>query len=175
MNTYNHLLAFDLSSYGAALSIVNQFVDDKTIKVFEVSPCGQTAILILISSDLVGLRVVQSEAVSFYRSEILESSFIENIHGDVVPTYLSQNKPGIGNTLVIFEGPFVSAALTIADRLVKQGNVLIDFRIIRTSPKNVILTVGTENLSYFKSFNYPGFKKIFIEKLQPSLKAFFEI
>lgn len=175
MNKYKHVLAIDLSSYGAALSIINQFVDDHSIKVFEVSPCGQTAILILASQDLLGLQVVKNEVAAFYRSEILEFSMIENIHEDVVPVYLSQNKPGVGHTLVIIEGPFVSTALKIADQLVKDGNILLDFRVIRTGPKNIILTIGTESAAFFDSFNYAGFKKTLIENIQPSLKAFFEI
>lgn len=175
MNKYKHVLAFDLSSYGAALSIINQFVDDQSIKVFEVSPSGQTAILILVSQDLLGLQVIKNEAVSFYRSEILEFSMIENIHEDVIPVYLSQNKPGVSKTLVIVEGPFVSTALAIADQLVNHKNVLLDFRVIRTGPKNVILTVGSEDVAYFDTIDLPGFKKTIIENIQPSLKAFFEI
>ena len=76
MNKFNHLLAFDLSSYGAALSIINQFVDDQSTKVFEVSPSGQSAILILVSQDLIGLQVIKNEAISFYRSEIDRKSVV---------------------------------------------------------------------------------------------------
>ena len=175
MNKFKHVLAFDLSSYGAALSIINQFVDDNSIKVFEVSPSGQTAVLILVSQDLIALQVVKNETVSFYRSEILESSMIENIHEDVIPAYLSQNKPGVCKSMVIVEGPFVSTALAIADQLVIDKNVLVDFRVVRTGPKNVILTVGSENVGYFDTAEFPGFKKTIIENIQPSLKAFFEI
>ncbi len=175
MNKYKHVLAFDLSSYGAALSIINQFVDDQSVKVFEISPSGQTAVLILVSQDLFGLQVVKSEAVSFYRSEILEFSMIENIHEDVITVYLSQNKPGVSKSLVIVEGPFVSTALAIADLLVNDKNVLLDFRVVRTGPKNVILTVGSEDVGYFETVDLRGFKKTIIENVQPSLKAFFEI
>lgn len=175
MNKYKHVLAFDLSSYGAALSIINQFVDDQTTKVFEVSPSGQSAILILVSQDLIGLQVIKNEAVSFYRSEILEFSMIENIHEEVIPAYLSQNKPGVSKTLVIVEGPYVSTALAIADQLVENKNILLDFRVVRTGPKNVILTVGTSDVTYFESIDLPGFKKTIIENIQPSLKSFFEI
>lgn len=175
MNKYKHVLAFDLSSYGAALSIINQFVDDQSVKVFEVSPSGQTAILILVSQDLIGLQVIKSEAISYYRSEILEFSMIENIHEEVMPVYLSQNKPGVSKSLVILEGPFVSTALAIADQLVNEKNLLLDFRVVRTGPKNVILTVGAEDIGYFQTVNLHGFKKTIIENIQPSLKAFFEI
>lgn len=174
MNKFKHVLALDLSSYGAALSIINQFVDDQTTKVFEVSPAGQTAILILVSQDLIGLQVIKSEAVSFYRSEILEFALIENIHEEVFPAYLSQNKPEVSKTLVIVEGPFVSTALAIADQLVSYKNVLLDFRVVRTGPKNIILTVGTAELSYFDTIDLRGFKKTIIENIQPSLKSFFE-
>lgn len=175
MNKYNHVLTFDLTSYGSALSIINQFVDDKSIKVFEISPCGQAAILILVAEDFISLQIIKSEALSVYRSQILEFSIIENIHGDVLPTYLSQNKFGIGNSLAILEGASVAKALYLADQLVKNKNSLIDLRVIRTNPKSVILTIAPENLNYFDNFDGFDFKKTYIENIQPSLKAFYEI
>ncbi len=175
MNKFNHVLAFDLTSYGAALSIINQFVDDGVVKVFEVSPCGQLGILILVAHDFVSLQIIKSEVLSSYGSQILEHSIFENVHSEVLLTYLSQNKPLLASTMVVFEGPFVSKALHMADQQAKAGNTLIDFRVIRTSPKNVILTVGTQAAESTTNIDYLNFKKTQIDKLQPSLRAFFEV
>lgn len=175
MNQYNHLISFDLSSYGVALAIINQFVDDKTIKVFEVSPCGQSAILILLATDNISIQIIKSGAASLFKSQILSCAVIENIHADLLPAYLSQNKAALAGSLMLLENPSVSAALGLADQLLKEKHLLVDFRVIRTFPKNVILTFSTEKLSYLNKLNLPDFKKTSIENIQPSLKSFYEI
>lgn len=167
-----HLLAFDLASYGAALGIINQYVDDSNVKVFEISPCGSSAILILISSDKMSLQIVKSQSESIFKAQILASAMVENIHNDLLPTYLSQNKVELKNNLLVLEGSYVCSALEIANELLNSGETLVDFRIIRTFPKSVMLTFTS---SITKTFEFKDFKKTIIENVQPVLKSYYEI
>lgn len=175
MNQFKHILTFELSSFGAALSVINHFVDDKAVKVFEVSPCGSAAVLILLGQDVLSLQILKSEAQARFRSQILESSIVEYAHGELLPAYLSQNKTGLSTSMVFLEGASVAKGISLGDFILKAGHTIIDFRIVRTNPKNVILTVGTETLSYFENFDSQDFKKSYVDKVQPSLKAFFEV
>ncbi len=174
MNQYKHLLAFDLASYGAALSMINQFADDTTIKVFEVSPCGSSAILILLSTDIMSLKIMKSQSETLFKSQILSSSMVENIHENLLPTYLSQNKIELKSNLLILEGNHVSKAFELANLLLLLGEQLVDFRIIRTFPKNVILTL-TSTKNEIEKIDSNDFKKTFIENLQPVLKSYYEL
>lgn len=175
MNLYKHLLAFDLSSYGAALAIINQFADDDAVKIFEISPCGTSAVLLLVAQEINVLTLVKTEAESIFKSQILSSAIIENIHSDLLPTYLSQNKTPLKKSLVILEGNFVALGLSLSDRALKENHSVVDFRIVRTGPKNVIITIGAEKLDDLVNLNLIGFKKTTIENIQPSLKSFYEI
>ena len=174
MNQYKHLLAFDLASYGAALGMINQFADDTTIKVFEVSPCGSSAVLILLSNDKVSLQIVKSQSESLFKSQIMSVSLIENIHDDLLPVYLSQNKVDLKSNLLILEGNWVSSAFELANTILLAGEQLVDFRIIRTFPKNVILTF-TSTKNEIEEIDSKDFKKTFIENLQPVLKSYYEL
>lgn len=175
MNQYKHLLALDLTCYGAALAIINEFVDDEGIKVFEVSPCGQSAILILVAKESVSLQVIKAEATSIFKAEILSAVVIENIHEELLPTYLSQNNVALSKSLVILECSSVATGLRSADKLLKDKHTIADFRIIRTFPKNVILTISGENVGELSSFVNPGVKKTYIENVRSSLRSFYEI
>ena len=175
MNLYKHVLAFDLSSYGAALAIINQFVDDENIKVFEVSPCGQAAILILVAKEINLLHIVKAETDSIFKSQILTSLLIENAHADLFPAYLSQNKSKLNKSLIILEGSSVAEGLFLADKLLVDKNILVDFRVIRTFPKNVIITFSAETKSSPIYLNGLDFKTTYIENIQPCLKSFYEI
>jgi len=175
LNQYNHLLAFDLSSYGAAFAIINQFVDDEAVKVFEVSPCGPSAILILLSKDAISLQIVKSEVDVIYKSQILSSVLIENIHPELLPAYLSQNKTKLNNSLIILEGSFVAASLSLAQKALEEKNALVDFRVVRTFPKNVILTITAASVDQLVNSDAFDFKKTYIENIEPSLKSFYEI
>lgn len=179
MNQYNHLLAFDLSSYGVALAIINQFADDEAVKVFEVSPCGQSAILILLAKDANVLVILNAEIESTFKSQILASSLIENTHGDLLPTYLSQNKVVLHKSLIILEGSSVAMGLALAHKALEEKNTLVDFRVIRTFPKNVVITLTTEapeaNNRWMSLDDGFDFKKTYIENIQPLLKSYFEI
>ncbi|MEQ1723224.1 MAG: hypothetical protein ABL930_08600 [Pseudobdellovibrio sp.] len=174
MNQYNNLLAFDLASYGAALSIINQFADDLSIKVFEVSPSGSSAILILISTDKVSLQIVKSQSETIFKSQILSASIVENIHENLLPAYLSQNKVELKSNMLVLEGNYVSTGLELANALLFSGEQLVDFRIIRTFPKNVILTFTTSKNEIGK-LDSKDFKKTFIENIQPVLKSYYEL
>lgn len=178
MNQYKHLIALDLSSYGMALSIINRFVDDDTIKVFEISPCGQSAILILVVKEINTLLVLKSEITSFFKSHILDVRVIADFHAELLPTYLSQTKAKISKSLLILEGSSVAIGLEIADKLLKENHILIDFRVVRTFPKNVILTISEasgKNLNQLLDINFLEFKKTFIDNVQPPLKSYYEI
>ncbi len=174
MNQYKHLLAFDLASYGAALGMINQFADDTTIKVFEVSPCGTSAILILLSADTMSLQIVKSQCETLFKSQIMSASIVENIHEDLLPVYLSQNKVELKSNLLILEGNWVSSAFELANTILLTGEQLVDFRIIRTFPKNVILTMTSTN-NEIEKIDSKDFKKTFIENLQPVLKSYYEL
>ena len=71
LNQFNHLLAFDLMSYGAAIAILNRYVDDEVIKCLEVSPSGSQATLIFVSKDEMALNVIQNEADALFKDAIL--------------------------------------------------------------------------------------------------------
>jgi hypothetical protein len=173
LNQYKHLLSFDLTSYGAALSLINQFVDDEAIKVFEVSPLGHSAQLILLAKDLVSLQVVKAQSVGLLKSQILDSCLIENIHAELLPTYLSQNKTEVAKNIAIFEGGFVSTGFVLAQKLLLSDSKLLDFRIVRTNPKNVILTATSNQSTSYENLDIEKFKKTIIENVQASLKNYF--
>jgi|GEM_PF-4881644 len=172
---YNQLLAFDLSSYGAAFAIINQYVDDEVVKVFEVSPSGPSAILILLCKEIISLQIIKSQVASIYSAQILSVALIENIHEELLLTYLSQNKTKLKKSLAIYEGSFVSMGLVLAQKALVAKNSLIDFRVIRTFPKNVVLTVSVDSLGQLVSSDAFNFKKTYIENIQPSLRSFYEI
>lgn len=174
LKQYKHLLAFDLSSYGAALSVLNRFADDRVIKVFEVSPCGTGAQLILLGDDVLPLQVAQQESESLFRSQILASVLIENVQHDLLPVYLSQKTVPVGDALGVLEGGHVSAGLSLANRLLRDGFSLVDFRVIRTFPKNVVLTV-TGTSAQLAALNSLDFKKTCIESVKSPLKSLFEV
>ncbi len=175
MQQYNHLLVFDLSSYGAAFAMINQFVDDEAVKVFEVSPCGQAAILILLAKEIISLQIIKAEAAAIFSSQILATALIENIHADLLPTYLSQNKSPLNKAVAILEGSMIALGFSLAQKALLASNTLIDFRVIRTFPINVVITVSAESADSLVNSDGYDFKKTYIDKVQPSLKSFYEI
>lgn len=175
MNQYNHLLAFDLTSYGAALTLVNQFVDNDSCRDFEVSPCGVQAQVILLFRDVLSLKVVRENAASFLKSQVLDVQTVENIHPSLLPCYLSQTKAELQKKLYIFEGASVASGLVLMQDLLKQGAAPVDFRIVRTSPKNVIVAVTSHDQLNAGTADRLQFKTTVIDSIQPSLKEFFQI
>jgi hypothetical protein len=59
--------------------------------------------------------------------------------------------------------------------LLEQGAEAVDFRIIRTQPKNVILTVTSDSALDLAPAESLQFKVTPIESVQPALRSFFQI
>lgn len=175
MNKYKHLISFDLSSYGTALSILNQFADGENVKDFEVSLSGTSAQLILLAQDTVSLQVIKAEAQALFKSQILDVQIIENMHADLLPTYLSQNKPQILNSMAVLEGVFVSTGLLLLQEALLANISAAEFRVVRTFPKNVVLVLTSENEQDFAKVSSVNFKLSQISKVEKTLKSYFEI
>jgi len=174
LNQFNHLIAFDLSSYGAALALVNQFVDNDGCRDFELSPCGTSAQLILLVRDALALKVMREQASSILKSQILDIQTVENINSQLLPCYLSQSKTALQQKLYVFEGTFVASGLALMQELLGQGAKPMDFRVVRTAPKNVILTVTSEASLDIAAATRLQFKSTVIDSIQPALKEFFQ-
>lgn len=175
MNKYKHLISFDLSSYGTALSILNQFADGESVKDFEVSLCGPSAQLILLGQDAISLQVIKAEAQALFKTQILDVQIIENIHADLLPTYLSQNKAQVLNSTAVLEGPFVSTGLQLLQQALVSSISVLEFRVVRTFPKNVILILTSTNETDFEKVKSISFKSNRINKVEKVLKSYFEI
>lgn len=175
MNRYRHLLAFDLSSYGAALAIVNQFVDDKAIRLFEISPVGTSAQLILLSEEIQALEFIRNEAQSLFRAQILASEVVADVHSDLLPTYLSQKSSSLKRAMAVFEGESVALGLQLAQAILKSGLSLVDFRVVRTSPKNVIITATADTTESLLNLKAVSFRRTCLENLQNPLRELFEV
>lgn len=175
MNKYRHLLSFDLTSYGAALAIVNRFVDGETVRDFELSPTGTEAQLILLSNEVMALQMVKTESQSYLGTQILDSVLVENTHEDLLPVYLSQNKTALGQHLAVLEFSSLSKSFLVAQSLLQKGVSLVDFRVVRTSPKNVIVTATADSAQAFDFLNVTSMRKTVLSDLQPSLKSYYEI
>ena len=175
MNSYKHLIAFYLTSYGAALVLLNQFVDGESVKDFEISPNGTAAQLILLGKEVTSLEVIKGQALSLLKSQILDVQTVNDIHQELLPSYLSQIKVELQNSLFILEGSSTPTALVLMQSLLSNGFKAVDFRIVRTGVKNVILTLTNDHDAGFLHMDSLGFKKTYIEKIEPSLKSLFQI
>lgn len=177
MDSRNSLLVLDLSSYGAALAIINQFCDEKNVEVFEVSPVGTASILILEIKDRVAGTLLKNEIFAFYKNSILASRLIEDYDLNLLKVYLSQNKAEVLDHILVQEFSFVAEAVSTAHELMSQGLQVIDLRVIRTFPMNVILTTTSgslEKLVGLKNLGAPRAGTI-IEKIEPVLKKYYQI
>jgi hypothetical protein len=134
-----------LSSYGSALSIINQFCDDEQVKAFEISPVGAAALLILTIKDAVSAEIILKEVSSFFNSQVLSIRLIKNINSIVLKNYLSQAQEALKDFVLVQEFSFVSEAFEVAQSLSSQQVALIDFRVIRTYPLNVILVSSSQD------------------------------
>lgn len=178
-NTENFLV-FDLSKLGTAYQIINSFVDCETLQVFEISPIGAQAVLILMSKDLILLQLVHSQSESLYKSEILSSVIIKNMDSKILNPYLSQpNHPPteIKSNLLVIELNAFAAAFAKAKQLTDSGVDIIDFRAIRTCPPNLIITATSDKIEKLSQFvNQDVSSKVsIIPQLQSSLRSYFEI
>lgn len=174
MNKYNHLLSFDLTSYGAAMSIVNQFVDRDAVRDFELSPCGAGAQLILLARDAMTLNVLRGEAEALFKSQIIDSSVVENLHTNLLETYLAQNKVSVDAHLLVLEGSSLSEGFSLADKLLKNSLNVLEFRMIRGASKNVMITATDNSLNKLSEFGCGSFKKTIIENVQSTLKSYWQ-
>lgn len=177
LNSLGHFLIFDLTKLGAAYQMINSFADEQAVRVFEVSPVGTQAVLILMSKDLISAQLVYSQCLSLYRSDVLASALVENVDDTILNAYLSQQKPALSSNLLVVEAQYFSKAFEIAKRITNADLAIVDFRAVRTSPANLIITStssSAEKLNQFMSEN--GFAKMtLIPEVQPVLKAYFEI
>ena len=164
-----------MSSYGTALAILNQFADGENVKDFEVSVCGNSAQLILLAQEMVSLQIIKGESQALFKSQILDVQIIEDIHSELLPIYLSQNKPQVQNSMAIFEGAFVSTGLQLLQQALVNNLGVVEFRIIRTFPKNVILVLTSADIKNFQKVFSVDFKMTQINKAENILKSYFEI
>ncbi len=177
MDSHSNLLCLDLASYGTALAIINQFCDDDQAKVFEVSPVGTAGILILLIQDQTTAELLKNEIFSYYKASILSSSLIIDLNVSLLKTYLSQNVPVVATNLLIQEFSFVSEGFTAADILFLNKIDLVDFRVIRTYPLNIILVSTSKDLAGLQLANEKIRSRTYaiIPKVEPVLKQYFEI
>ena len=175
MNKYKHLISFDLSSYGTALSILNQFVDGESVKDFELSLSGTSAQLILLAQEVVSLQIIKGESMALFKSQILDVQIVENIHSELLPIYLCQNKPAVKSAMAIFEGAFVSTGLQLLQQALTNNISVVELRVVRTFPKNVVLILTSENENDFEKIASINFKLSQITKVENILKSYFEI
>lgn len=176
MSNLEQLLILDLSSYGVALSIINQFCDDKDVRVFEVSPIGTVALLVLLVKEKTLAAILKNEIFSFYKNSVLSMRLIENFDPQILMVYLSQNKAEVLKNILVQEFSFVSEAFAAAQLLLEKKISLIDFRVVRTYPLNAIListSAEIESLIQIKS-QVSGKTQTLIEKTEPTLKAYFQ-
>lgn len=173
---YKHLLALDLSSYGSALAIINQFCDDDQIKVFEISPVGYAGLLILLIKEETAADILKNEVISFFKSNLLSVELLKNFDSRILEIYLSQNKSEVSTSLLIQEFSFVSQAFKAAHALLVKDIQLIDFRVIRTYPLNAILiSTAIEGTHLIQHKDQLGLRSsMLIDHVEPVLKQFFQ-
>lgn len=177
MANQHSLLVLDLASYGAALAIINQFCDGKSVVVLEVSPVGTAGLLILEIKDQIASNLLKNEIYSFFKGSILSSRMIEKSDLKLLKVYLSQNQDQVESNLLIQEFSFVSDAFFAANHLLAEGITLVDFRVIRTFPMNVILTSTSSNfekLSLNKNIGSPRVVTL-VDKVESTLKEYFQV
>lgn len=177
MTEFKNVIVFDLTKLGAAYQIINSFVDDEVVHVFEVSPLGTNAVLILASNDLIALKFIEKECLAFFKSDILNIAFLENISEKIITSYLSQNIPTLQKHLAVIEETSFAVAFQLAATALQQGLEIVDFRVVRTAIPNLIITLtsdSVEKLSQLSSLKQLV-KLTVIENVQKPLKSYFQI
>lgn len=172
MNQYRHLLVFDLSSYGVALALINRYADDHAVKVFEVSPCGSAGLLLFLANEPTALSLIKTEAQKLFGARILKSVLISDLHESLLMTYLSQNETTPREHLAVLEFSNLSDALSEAQKILKSGLELVDLRVVRTYPINVIVSITSSDLNRLPEESSLA-RLTLIENLQPALKNYF--
>ncbi len=176
MSDLSHFAIFDLTKIGTAYQIINSFVDDETIHAFEISPLGTKAVLMLNSKDLIALQFVYNQCLSRHKADILNATCIPDINIEIIETYLSQNQPQLATSLLIIETESFATAFNFAQSLALKNISLVDFRVIRTTPPNLIITAtaATALLTPFLTAS-SVIKTTLIDQVQKSLRSYFEI
>ena len=177
LTNLENLLVFDLTKLGSAYQIINSFVDDESIHVFEISPIGSQAVLILMSKDLILLQLVHNQSLSLCKSEILVSAIIEAVDSKILDPYLSQQSAKLQTNILVLETNSISSAYDIAKQQIASELVIVDFRAIRTSPPNLIITATCDSLEKLNVFmnQDSNVKMTLIPKIENPLKSYFEI
>lgn len=177
MSSFGSVAIFDFAKVGTAYLIINSFVDEVVIQVFEISPVGGRAVLILRSADKLALEFIYQQCLTLHGSDILECAFIDELDENIVACYLSQNHPTLKKNLFVVEERFVSKAFLIAKSLLEEGLVLIDFRVVRTDPPNIIITSSDDSIDRLSLFMQSNklLKSTIIENVQKPLQSFFQI
>lgn len=174
---YKSLLVLDLFSYGSALSILNQYVDDDQIKVFEISPTGSAATLILWIRDVMTANVLKKDIESQFKASLHSVSLIENLNEELLPTYLSQKQGPLFKKMLVAESNSLANSFLVADGSLKENYSLVDFRVVRTHPKNVILIFSADDfkINFIETLQEKDFHLTQIDHLSATLKSYFEI
>lgn len=171
-----NFLVLDLSNLGSAYSIINRFVDNENIEVFEISPIGTAALLILNVNDSISSQLLYNNIKNEYKSDLMSMALITDIEPSVVKTYLSQSQAQIQKNLLILESSEVSRMFSVAQNAATKGTIgLVDFRVIRTNPCNAVLVITSDQISNLMTFKDFGVKTTLINDVQNSVKEYFEI
>ena len=168
---------FDLTKVGAAYQIINSFVDNEVVHAFEISPIGAAALLILNSKDQIALQFIFKQCQSIYQADILYSAYLKEIDATVIEAYLSQNKPEVKKHILMAEAQSFSEGFVLIQNLSQAGFQILDFRAVRTSPPNLIISATTNDVEVAQEFlkSYSQAKITFIENVQKPLKQYYEI
>ncbi len=177
MNSLGSIAVFDLAKIGTAYLIINSFVDEAVIQVFEVSPIGGRAVLILRSADSMALEFAYRQCLTLHKADILNHSFIPQLDENIMSCYLSQNHPTLKKHLFVAEEHFLSTAFNIATSLTEEAFTLIDFRVVRTDPPNIIITSSDDSIERLNLFMQKNnlLKATLIANVQKPLQAYFQI
>ncbi|MBC7743420.1 MAG: hypothetical protein H7061_14580 [Bdellovibrionaceae bacterium] len=177
MSKYSNLIVVDLSSYGSALALINEFSDDEGVKVFEVSPMGTGALLILMTQEVTAAQILKNQIQTQMNPSVLSCCLIEDAHDDLLKTYLSQSQTKVGKNIMIIESTFVSEALSLANKLLANSIQLLDLRIVRTFPSNTIITATADHSEKLMTAvqKHNQLKYTLITNPQTVLKSYFEV
>jgi hypothetical protein len=107
---------------------------------------------------------------------VLSACLLENLDSEILKVYLSQNKPEISKSLMVQEFSFVSEAFAAAQALVSKKISLVDFRVVRTFPINVILVSTAAQASDFEmAKGKMARSNTIIDQVEDTLKHYFQI
>jgi len=177
LTEFKHLLVLDLTKIGTAYQMINSFVDDEAVHVFEISPIGTNAVFILGANDLITLQLVQQQAVSFFKSDILNIRLIDDVHPTVLLAYLSQSSVALNKHIAVIEETSFALAFHAAQTAAKLGVGLVDFRAVRTGVPNLMITLTSDSIEKLaKAGELSSLSKFtMINDVQKPLRAYFEV